>query len=85
MCEPVFDYGRVPATWTIVDDGGHVADATGGDVTVRLQTDLTWGSRAAGPGAVTSSSRVSASARYLVGPDSPPGRCRRCPGVVAQR
>ena len=22
VCEPVFDYGRVPATWTIVDDAG---------------------------------------------------------------
>ncbi len=40
VCEPVFDYGRVPATWSIVDDEGHVADATGGDVTLRLHTDL---------------------------------------------
>jgi alpha,alpha-trehalase len=40
VCEPVFDYGRVPATWSIVDDAGHVADATGGDVTIRLHTDL---------------------------------------------
>ena len=40
VCEPVFDYGRVPATWSIVDEEGHVADATGGDVTLRLHTDL---------------------------------------------
>ena len=40
VCEPVFDYGRVPATWTIVDEAGHVAEATGGDVTMRLHTDL---------------------------------------------
>ncbi len=37
---PVFDYGRVPATWSIVDEAGHVAEATGGDVTMRLHTDL---------------------------------------------
>ena len=40
VCEPVFDYGRVPATWSIVDEAGHVAEATGGDVTMRLHTDL---------------------------------------------
>ena len=40
VCEPVFDYGRIPATWTVVDDAGHVADATGADVTLRLHTDL---------------------------------------------
>ena len=40
VCEPVFDYGRTPATWTIVDDAGHVAEATGADATARLHTDL---------------------------------------------
>ena len=40
VCEPVFDYGRVPATWSIVDEAGHVAEATGADVTMRLHTDL---------------------------------------------
>ena len=40
VCEPVFDYGRIPATWAIVDDAGHVADASGADVTLRLHTDL---------------------------------------------
>ncbi len=40
VCEPVFDYGRAPATWTITDDAGHVADATGADVTLHLHTDL---------------------------------------------
>jgi alpha,alpha-trehalase len=38
-CEPVFDYGRVPAQWAVADDG-HRADASGADVTIRLQTDL---------------------------------------------
>jgi len=41
-CEPVFDYGRVPATWT-TSDGDHSADATGGDVTIRLRSDLSLG------------------------------------------
>ena len=41
-CEPVFDYGRVPAQWS-VPDGGHTADASGAEVTVRLQTDLAVG------------------------------------------
>ena len=43
VCEPVFDYGRVPAQWTMVDGGRHAADATGGDVTIRLQTDMALG------------------------------------------
>ena len=29
ICEPVFDYGSEPATWTLVDGDRHVADATG--------------------------------------------------------
>ena len=39
VCEPAFDYGRTPATWTMVD-GEHAADATGAGVTFRLVTDL---------------------------------------------
>ena len=41
-CEPAFDYGRVPAEWTVSDDG-HTADASGADVTIRLQTDMAAG------------------------------------------
>jgi GH15 family glucan-1,4-alpha-glucosidase len=40
VCEPVFDYGRTPAEWTLVDGGRHAADATGDGVTIRLQTDM---------------------------------------------
>jgi alpha,alpha-trehalase len=40
VCEPVFDYGDVPASWTMEDGNSHAADATGGAVTVRLRTDL---------------------------------------------
>ncbi|HTD57312.1 MAG TPA: glycoside hydrolase family 15 protein [Solirubrobacteraceae bacterium] len=47
-CEPVFDYGRVPATWKVTDNG-HTADANGGGVeegaeqAIRLQTDMAVG------------------------------------------
>jgi alpha,alpha-trehalase len=43
VCEPVFDYGRVPAEWSLVDGNRHAADATGGGVTVRLASDLQLG------------------------------------------
>jgi GH15 family glucan-1,4-alpha-glucosidase len=43
VCEPAFDYGREPAAWTLVDDAGHTADASGAGHTVRLATDLSIG------------------------------------------
>jgi GH15 family glucan-1,4-alpha-glucosidase len=43
VCEPVFDYGRAPADWSLVDGSRHVADATGAGTTIRLQTDLSVG------------------------------------------
>ena len=43
VCEPLFDYGRTEASWNVEHDGGHIADASGGDVTVRLSTDLSMG------------------------------------------
>jgi alpha,alpha-trehalase len=44
VCEPVFDYGREPATWTLGDGGDrHVADATGAGLTMRLSTDMALG------------------------------------------
>src|SRR5947209_18340819 len=36
VCEPVFDYGRVPAEWSLVGDDRHTADATGDGRTIRL-------------------------------------------------
>ncbi len=39
-CEPAFDYGRTPATWTVIDGDKHTADASGAGQTVRLHTDL---------------------------------------------
>src|SRR5690349_18697959 len=43
VCEPAFDYGREPAAWTLVDDAGHAADASGAGQTLRLSTDLSIG------------------------------------------
>jgi GH15 family glucan-1,4-alpha-glucosidase len=43
VCEPAFDYGRRPATWALVGDDRHVADATGGDMTFRLATGMALG------------------------------------------
>jgi alpha,alpha-trehalase len=42
ICEPVFDYGRVPAQWSVAEDS-HTADASGEEVTIRLQTDMAVG------------------------------------------
>jgi len=43
VCEPVFDYGRTAATWRLVDGDDHLAEATGGDATVRIRSDLHFG------------------------------------------
>jgi GH15 family glucan-1,4-alpha-glucosidase len=43
ICEPVFDYGRTPAEWSLVEGDRRVADATGAEQTVRLRTDMALG------------------------------------------
>jgi GH15 family glucan-1,4-alpha-glucosidase len=43
VCEPLFDYGRTTAAWSLVGDERHVADANGAGVTVRLATDMALG------------------------------------------
>ena len=43
ICEPVFDYGRTSAAWTLVDGSRHTADASGAGQTIRLQTDMALG------------------------------------------
>jgi alpha,alpha-trehalase len=43
ICEPVFDYGRTRAEWTLVDGSRHTADAVGAGQTIRLQTDMALG------------------------------------------
>src|SRR4051795_10870355 len=41
ICEPVFDYGRAPAEWSIADR--HTADASGARTTIRMSTDMALG------------------------------------------
>jgi alpha,alpha-trehalase len=43
ICEPAFDYGRVPAAWSAVGGDRHAADASGADQTIRLYSDLAMG------------------------------------------
>ncbi|MCX5046603.1 glycoside hydrolase family 15 protein [Aldersonia sp. NBC_00410] len=43
VCEPVFDYGRTEADWTLLEDSRHTADATGAGQTLRLRTDMALG------------------------------------------
>jgi alpha,alpha-trehalase len=43
VCEPAFDYGRAPGSWSLLDGDRHTADATGAGVTVRLRSDLALG------------------------------------------
>jgi alpha,alpha-trehalase len=43
VCEPAFDYGRVPAQWRAVDGDRHVADASAAGQTIRLRSDLALG------------------------------------------
>ena len=47
VCEPSSATAARPATWTLVDDGRHAADATGAGQTIRLQTTSRSGSRPA--------------------------------------
>jgi GH15 family glucan-1,4-alpha-glucosidase len=43
VCEPVFDYGRTVATWSLVDGGRHAAEASGAGQTLRLHTSMELG------------------------------------------
>jgi len=43
VCEPVFDYGRTPSEWTLVDGDPHAADASGASQIFRLRSDLELG------------------------------------------
>lgn len=42
-CEPVFDYGRTSATWTLSGDDGRSVDAVAGDQKIRLQSSIRLG------------------------------------------
>jgi alpha,alpha-trehalase len=43
VCEPAFDYGRVPAAWSAVGGDRHAADASGAEQTIRLRSDMALG------------------------------------------
>jgi GH15 family glucan-1,4-alpha-glucosidase len=43
ICEPVFDYGRAPVEWTLVDGDRNTADAAAAGVTIRLVSDIPLG------------------------------------------
>ena len=43
VCEPMFGYGRAPANWTMLRDDWSAAEATDGEVTLRLRSDLRLG------------------------------------------
>jgi alpha,alpha-trehalase len=43
VCEPVFDYGRETAAWSLAGDDLHTADASGAGQTIRLRTDMAVG------------------------------------------
>lgn len=43
VCEPMFDYGREPAEWTLADDHRHTADAQAAGLVLRLTSDLALG------------------------------------------
>jgi GH15 family glucan-1,4-alpha-glucosidase len=43
LCEPMFDYGRYPATWSAVEDEPRAADATDGEHRLRLWSDMRLG------------------------------------------
>jgi GH15 family glucan-1,4-alpha-glucosidase len=40
ICEPMFDYGRRPASWKMLRDDWGAAEATDGETTLRLFSDL---------------------------------------------
>lgn len=42
-CEPVFDYGRAVAKWTLLDGDNRVADAVAGDLKLRLRGSIPLG------------------------------------------
>ncbi len=43
VCEPMFDYGQNFPEWSVPDGDWHAADATDGEVTMRLLSDLRLG------------------------------------------
>ena len=76
ICEPVFDYGREPAQWSLVDGDRHAADASGAGQTLRLQSDLALGiegNRVRGRHVMTIGDRAYCSLSWAAGLQGPAG------------
>ena len=43
VCEPAFDYGRIPAAWTVEEPQANTPEASGGGQTLRLFTSQALG------------------------------------------
>jgi alpha,alpha-trehalase len=74
VCEPAFDYGRTPASWSLVDDEGHTADASGAGQSFRLSTSLSLGiegSAARGRHRLVKGERLYAALSWADGRDVP--------------
>ena len=61
VCEPIFDYGRTTAEWSLHGQDRHVADASGAGVKIRLRSDMSIGieaGRARGRRILTAGDRI---------------------------
>jgi GH15 family glucan-1,4-alpha-glucosidase len=74
VCEPVFDYGRSPAEWTLVDGQRTRADATAAGLTIRLVSDIPLGidgDRARGRHTLNTGDRVYCALSWAEGLEAP--------------
>jgi len=67
ICEPAFDYGRVPAAWSVVDGDRPPPTPRGRSRRSASARIWRWGSRAAASARATSSARRAGILRALVG------------------
>jgi len=74
VCEPLFEYGRTPATWTLGSGEPYCADASAGELTVRLCSDIPLGiegDRVRGRHTLTQGEQAFCSLSWAEGLDSP--------------
>ena len=74
VCEPVFDYGRAAAEWTLVDGDRTKADATAAGLTIRLVSDLPLGiegNRARARHTLSAGERAYCALSWAAGLDAP--------------
>ena len=77
VCEPMIDYGATAAEWTIVDavsEGGYALDASAGETTVRLLSDMRMGIEGNSARARHTLARASDASARSPGPKSCGGR-----------